>query len=63
LGKRRYRRRIEKLEEMVREHQQKIGIERAKDKPNEGLIGHWEKEIRAFLDGIKKANKRLGKKA
>jgi len=58
--KRRYRRKIESLEERIREHQKKIQRERGKDKPDERLIAHWEKEIRAFQEAIRRAKKRLG---
>jgi hypothetical protein len=47
------------LEERIREHQEKIRREREKDKPDEGLIAHWE-EIRAFQEAIRRAKKRLG---
>jgi len=60
LSKRRYRRKIESLEERIREHQEKIQREREKDKPDEGLIAHWEEEIRAFQEAIRRAKKRLG---
>lgn len=60
MGKKRYRRKIERLEEIVHEHEEKIKVERGKDEPDEGLIAHWEKEIRGFQDGITKAKKRLG---
>jgi hypothetical protein len=53
-------RRIESLQKRVHEHEQKISRERRKTKPDEGLISHWEAEIRAFRNGIEKANKRLG---
>jgi peptidoglycan hydrolase CwlO-like protein len=60
LGKRRYRRKIEGLEKRIREHQEKIRREREKGNPDEGLIAHWEKEIRAFKEGIRRAKRRLG---
>jgi len=60
LSKRRYRRKIESLEERIREHQEKIRKEREKDKPDEGLIACWEREIMAFQEAIRRAKKRLG---
>jgi len=63
LGNRRYQKRIEKLLKRMLEHEEKIRMERRKTKPDEGLIGHWEMEIRAFRNGIGKARKRLGAKA
>ena len=41
---------------------EKIRNEREKDKPDEGLITHWEREIRAFQEGIRKAKRKLGGK-
>jgi len=60
LAKRRYGRKIESLEERIREHQEKIRRERERDNPDEGLIAHWEREIRAFEEGIRRAKRRLG---
>ena len=50
------------VEERIREHQEKIGREREKDKPDEGLITHWEREIKVFQEGIRRAKRRLGGK-
>jgi len=60
LSKRRYRRKIESLEGRIREHQEKIQREKEKDKPDEGLIAYWEREIRSFQEAIRRAKKRLG---
>ena len=60
MSKRRYRRKIESLEERIREHQEKIQREKEKDKPDEGLIAYWEREIRSFQKAIRRAKKRLG---
>lgn len=35
--------------------------ERAKQYPDDGLIHHWEAEIEAFQESLKRALKRLGK--
>ena len=51
------------LQKRIHEHEQKITLERRKTQPDEGLMGHWETEIRPFRKGIEKANKRLGVKA
>ncbi|PPT08786.1 hypothetical protein CKA32_005793 [Geitlerinema sp. FC II] len=61
MGKRHYYKSIQSLEKRIREHQAKIDAELAKESPNLGLIKHWEKEIRAFYNGIERARKRLGK--
>jgi peptidoglycan hydrolase CwlO-like protein len=58
MGKARYRRKIESLEAQIQEYQEKI--ERRKATPDEGLIYHWEREIKAFQDSIHRAQKRIG---
>jgi hypothetical protein len=62
LGKRRYQRKIDSLAERIVEHEAKIRREREKDRPDEGLIAHWEREIRVFREAMQKAQKRLGEK-
>ncbi len=62
MGKRRYRRKKESLEARIREHRDKIRVERRKAAPDEGLIRHWEREIAAFQTGIQRAQKRLGER-
>ena len=52
------RKRIESLEENIREHRDKIAKE-----PNANPKNHWEKEIRDWLAEIERIRKRLpGKK-
>jgi hypothetical protein len=53
---------MESLTDAIHGHEEKIRIERSKDRPDEGLISHWEKEIRAFRKGVNDAKKRLGRK-
>ena len=60
MSKRRLRHRIASLEMRLMEHEEKILKERSKSNPNERLIIHWEKEIKAFREGIERAEKRLG---
>ncbi|MFK0731882.1 MAG: hypothetical protein HEQ35_07940 [Gloeotrichia echinulata IR180] len=48
------------MTQRIAEHQEKIILELEKDFPDEGLIKHWEKEIRAFEKAIDQALKRLG---
>jgi hypothetical protein len=55
VGKRRYRRQEKSLQAKLHEHTAKIEGERAKSFPNEGLIGYWEREVRAFQMGIVRA--------
>jgi len=60
MGKRRYRRKRESLEVRVQEHQGKIKAEQEKPTPDEGRIRYWQREIRAFQDGLRRARRRLG---
>jgi hypothetical protein len=60
LGKRRHLRKIARLDEVIQAHRGKIASEQGKDHPDEGLIAHWEREIRAFENRIRQARKRLG---
>lgn len=62
MGKDRYRRKKESLEARIREHRKKIEREKQKEALDEGLIRHWEREIKAFQDGVRKAQKRLGER-
>ena len=62
MGKKELRRRIRRLAQRVQEHREKIQREQARPKPNEGAVRHWEAEIRAFLENINRARKRLGEK-
>ena len=59
MGKRRYERKKESLELRIDEHHRKIELERKKHTPDEGLIHHWEKEIKAFEGGVRKAQRQL----
>ena len=52
---------IRSLNRRIAEHQEKIKLEYEKNSPDEGLVRHWETEIRAFEKGIQQALKRLGK--
>jgi len=60
MGKKELRRRIRRLAQRVEEHGEKIQREQARPKPNESAVRHWEAEIRAFLENINPARKRLG---
>ncbi len=61
MGKKNHRKTIRSLTDRILEHQDKIELELKKEIPDEGLIRHWQKEIRAFEKGIQQAKKRLGK--
>ena len=62
MGKSHFKKAISSLQARVDEHQEKIRLELNKDYPDQGLIRHWETEIKAFEKGIEQAIKRLGKK-
>ncbi|MBD2496845.1 MULTISPECIES: hypothetical protein [Nostoc] len=59
MGKKHHKKAIDSLTQRIHEHQEKIRLESEKDLPDEGLIKHWEKEIRAFEKAIQQARKRL----
>lgn len=61
MGKKNHCKTIRSLTDRILEHQDKIELELKKEIPDEGLIRHWQKEIRAFEKGIQQAKKRLGK--
>ena len=61
MGKKNHKKVIRSLNMRITEHQEKIRLEYEKDFPDEGLIRHWETEIRAFEKGIQQSLKRLGK--
>jgi peptidoglycan hydrolase CwlO-like protein len=61
MGKKNHKKTIRSLTQRIEEHQEKIRIEEEKDYPDEGLIKHWQTEIKAFEKGIQQAQKRLGK--
>jgi hypothetical protein len=60
LGKKNHRKAIRSLTQRIEEHQDKIRLELERERPDQGLIDHWQKEIRAFEKGIQQAQKRLG---
>lgn len=61
MGNKNHKKAIRSLTRRITEHQEKIRLEYQKDFPDEGLIRHWETEIRAFEKGIQQSLKRLGK--
>jgi len=54
MSKKQHQKAIESLAQRITEHQEKIRLESEKSFPDEGLIKHWEKEIRAFDKAIHK---------
>lgn len=61
MGKKNHQKAIRSLEKRIIEHQDKIKLELKRESPDKGLINHWQIEIKAFENGIKRALKRLGK--
>jgi hypothetical protein len=59
MGKKELRKRVQSLEQRIREHGTKILVERARPHPDEGRIRHWEAEVEAFRESIDRARKRL----
>ncbi|MBE9056289.1 MULTISPECIES: hypothetical protein [Sphaerospermopsis] len=61
MGNKNHKKSIRSLNTRIAEHQEKIRLEYEKDFPDQGLIRHWENEIKAFEKAIQQALKRLGK--
>lgn len=59
MAKRRLRKKIESLEARIKEHEDKIKAEKSRSQPDEGLIAHWEREVRSFRNAILRARKKL----
>ena len=58
MGKKELRKRVRSLEQRIQEHGTKILVERARSRPDEARIRHWEAEIKAFRDSINLAIER-----
>ncbi|MBE9242824.1 hypothetical protein IQ221_17860 [Synechocystis salina LEGE 00041] len=61
MGKGHFKKAIASLEARIAEHREKISLESKRESPDQTLIYHWQKEIKAFEKGIQQALKRLGK--
>jgi len=61
MSKRGWKKRAESLRLQILEHENKIKKERDKPFPDEGRIHHWEAEIEAFQNSLKRGLKRLEK--
>ncbi len=61
MGNKNHKKAIRSLERRIAEHEGKIRLEYTKDFPDQGIIRHWETEIKAFEKGIQQALRRLGK--
>jgi hypothetical protein len=53
------RKRIAGWERELREHQEKIEMERARPTPNTDRITHWESEVQSFKKRINRLLRRL----
>jgi hypothetical protein len=62
MGNRPTRRAIQGLRLQIVEHLKKIAEERASSYPDEGLILHWENELRAFTERLDRLESRLSRK-
>lgn len=59
MGNQHHKKAIRSLQRRIIEHEDKIKKELEKDYPDQGLIKHWQTEIRAFEKGVQQALKRL----
>ncbi|VXD24024.1 conserved hypothetical protein [Planktothrix serta PCC 8927] len=59
MGNQNHKKAIRSLQRRIIEHEDKIKNELEKDYPDQGLIKHWQTEIRAFEKGVQQALKRL----
>ena len=59
MGNQNHKKAIRSLQRRIAEHEDKINKELQKDYPDQGLIKHWQTEIRAFEKGVQQALKRL----
>jgi len=59
MGKKEFLKQIKSLEERKNEHDKKIKSELHQALPDHNLIKYWQREIKAFEDAIKRAEKRL----
>lgn len=62
MGNRSTRRAIQGLRLQITEHLKKIAEERAAPHPDEGLILHWENELKAFAERLDRLELRLARK-
>lgn len=53
------RKQIRGLEQQIAAHHEKIAEELKRESPNYGVIGHWEKEIRAWSARVQRLQARL----
>jgi hypothetical protein len=51
VGSKGLQQRILGLQRRIAEHEEKISAERTRGNPDDRLIAHWEREIKAFQKG------------
>jgi len=59
MSKKEFLKQIRSLEERKREHENKVKSELRKASPDSNLIKYWQREIHAFDDAIRRAEKRV----
>ncbi len=59
MSKKEFLKQIRSLEERKREHENKVKSEQRKASPDYHLIKYWQREINAFDDAIRRAEKRV----
>lgn len=62
MGKKGKQKGIQSLKKRIREHQEKLSVEKSKPVPNTALVEYWNKEIRKFENEIKKKERQLKKR-
>lgn len=53
------RKSLRSLERQIHEHEEKVTREKARFKPDPGLISHWESEIKGWQEQVERKRKRL----
>lgn len=62
MGRKEFLKQIKSLQDKIREHETKINSEQHKMIPDLNRIKYWQKEIDAFKNAIRRAEKRLRRK-
>lgn len=62
MSNRTVRKAIQSLRQRIYEHQEKIEREQSQSESDEGLIAHWQSEIRAFTIRLRRLELRLAQR-
>ena len=62
MSNRNLRKTIRSLRARIDEHRDKIRLERSRPEPDQGLIAHWETEVRAFEKRVHRLEARLARR-